>query len=359
MLRIYPWLPSEQFNEKNTTESPNFAALMEPSKKNVASIFSAENSIEHPLPDCAEISAHSGAIVGIFESADGKRVTSLGCDGSIIIYDVKRFSSTGDIGTSNVNFEDMINLQDSSLPEDLKEGFDSAPYYNDDVVMLSSEDMDEHVNDVIELQKRLAEVTSKFNFEVHTMQLNYADETRKALESHDKDLNCEKDKYELLQHEFDAKLKEMTEIINKKDIDHIKVTSEIENRYEHKLATQLDRYDRLAEDMEQLKQRCDALLIMERQDFEKEITELVQKSKANEYRLKNDRKRILDEKGTEENAFKEILDQQENDYEDELRHLIVSAESELKTERDTISRLRAVVHSKVSQFIVPRLGRLK
>jgi len=42
-------------------------------------------------------------------------------------------------------------------------------------------------------------------------------------------------------------------------------------RYEHKLADQLDRYDRLSEEMELLKQKCDALLNAERMEFERQL----------------------------------------------------------------------------------------
>jgi hypothetical protein len=70
-------------------------------------------------------------------------------------------------------------------------------------------------------------------------------------------------------------------------LDHVKVTAELENRYEYKLADQLDRYDRwihsncfvvhelsdtmtirLAELLEKEKQRCQGLVEAERKRFE-------------------------------------------------------------------------------------------
>jgi len=46
----------------------------------------------------------------------------------------------------------------------------------------------------------------------------------------------------------------------------------------------------------------------------------------------------MDDKVADESAFKEILDQQEGEYEDELRQLIGAAESELTYERDAVVR---------------------
>ena len=40
----------------------------------------------------------------------------------------------------------------------------------------------------------------------------------------------------------------------------VQVTQELENQYEHRLATELERYDRLAEEMEAMRQRCEGLL---------------------------------------------------------------------------------------------------
>jgi len=126
----------------------------------------------------------------------------------------------------------------------------------------------------------------------------------------------------------------------------VRVHAELENRYEHKLADQYDRYDRLCEEMEQLKQRCEGLVASERKEFDKQLNALKSETKSKEKRLKGENKRIKDERVSDESAFKEILDQQEDEYEDELRQLISAAESELSGERDTIMKLRTLVQTK-------------
>ena len=59
----------------------------------------------------------------------------------------------------------------------------------------------------------------------------------------------------MLQSTFDTRVRELLTVVGEKETEHVKITSELENRYEHKLADQYDRYDKLSEDMEQLKQR--------------------------------------------------------------------------------------------------------
>lgn len=41
---------------------------------------------------------------------------------------------------------------------------------------------------------------------------------------------------------------------------------ELENQYEHRLAVELDRYDRLSEEVEAVQQRCEGLLEAQQQE---------------------------------------------------------------------------------------------
>ena len=47
---------------------------------------------------------------------------------------------------------------------------------------------------------------------------------------------------------------------DKKDAHHVQVTHELENQYEHKLALEMERYDKLSEEIEAIQQRCEGLL---------------------------------------------------------------------------------------------------
>ena len=74
-------------------------------------------------------------------------------------------------------------------------------------------------------------------------------------------------------------------MISDKDTDHVRVNAELENRYEHKLADQYDRYDRLCEEIEQLKQRFEGLITVERKEFEKQLSSLKSEARNKEKRM--------------------------------------------------------------------------
>ena len=52
-------------------------------------------------------------------------------------------------------------------------------------------------------------------------------------------------------------------MIQDKDAGFVKMNAELENRYEHKLADQYERYDKLCEEMELMKQRYRVKNILE------------------------------------------------------------------------------------------------
>ena len=81
--------------------------------------------------------------------------------------------------------------------------------------------------------------------------------------------------------------------------------------------------------MELLRQKCKGLLAAERDDFSRQLNDLKGEARAREKKLHMENRRLADERVSEEGSFKEILGQQEEEYEDELRQLIAAAENEL------------------------------
>ena len=98
--------------------------------------------------------------------------------------------------------------------------------------------------------------------------------------------------------------------------------------------------------MELLRQKCKGLLAAERDDFSRQLNDLKGEARAREKKLHMENRRLADERVSEEGSFKEILGQQEEEYEDELRQLIAAAENELVNERETITKLRTLVQMK-------------
>jgi hypothetical protein len=288
--------------------------------------------------------AHYSAVVQVIEAPTGHSVLSIGEEGSIFIHKFVREGQAKD--TKKAESEGKSGI--SALADMMAESIYPDPdiLYNNNVVLMSCEDVDEHVNEILDLQKKLKETQQKFEFDMHNKEAEFANEIKRLNESSLSNLNNERLTFESIKGESDRKVKELLASIQTKDMEHIKFTSELENRYEHKLAEQMERYDRLAEDMESLKQRCEEILVGERGDFTHKLS-LLEHKKAKEMKLATDKlNRERADKDAQIGSFQEILTQQEDEYEDELRQLIAAAEAELNAERDSVFKLKMQAQTK-------------
>ena len=295
----------------------------------------------YPVSDEAgyfELYTQAGAVIAIKESPSGQSISTVSTDGTICIFDAVRARAIEEFDTG-LDVTGIINDSGDDIGE-------SEDGYNNDLLQISSEDLDHYLNEINEMQKKLSESQAKFEFELHSLESSNQEAAKKIAEKNDAMMSAEKDRYDSLQAQFDGRVRELLSIISEKESGFVKVNAELENRYEHKLADQYDRYDRLCEEMEQLKQRCESLVTTERGQFEKQIIGLRNEAKHMEKKLNAENKRMKDERHADESAFKEILDQQEDEYEDELRQLIGAAENELSGERETIMKLRTMVQTK-------------
>lgn len=285
-------------------------------------------------PAFVESHAHSAAVVALRESPTGNVVVSASEDGSIFVHAMLK----GQMAT--------LAAADHSVDLFSGDGGSSTSAYNSGVVQMSREDMDEHIQENFDLRKKIEEMSTKYSFESHQRENQHADETKRLVERHQAAINAEKERFESMQTKMETKVRDLIQSLDTKELDHVKMTAELENRYEHKLADQLDRFDRLGEEMELLKQRCEGLLVAERQEFDRQLSEMKTEARQREKRMRMENKRVRDDRNSDDNAFKEILDQQEDEYEDELKQLIAAAESELKSERENITKLRTLVQTK-------------
>jgi exonuclease VII large subunit len=160
--------------------------------------------------------------------------------------------------------------------------------FNKDVVMMSVDDVEEHVREVVELQKALSDTRAKNEFQTHQLEVDHADAVRKLVESHEHAIADEKQIFDGMRADYERKVKDLLISIENKEQDHVKVTSELENRYEHKLAEQLDRFDRLSEEMELLKQKCKGMLQAERGDFTKQLNDLKNEARLREKKMRSE-----------------------------------------------------------------------
>lgn len=275
-----------------------------------------------------ESRVHSSPIILIKESPSGSSVCSVGEDGSIFVHSVIKAA----VGLDNAETEyDLI---------------DSTSLFNSDVLMMSIEDVDEHVQTLVNLRKVLEETNAKHSFSSSQKELAHGEMMKKMIDMQEITLANEKAKFEKHKTDLEKRIKDLLYNSEIKELDHAKVKAEIENRYEHKLADQLDRYDRAGEEMQLLKQKCEGLLNLQKQSFATQLSDSHTDARLREKKLRTENKRITEDRVADESSFKEILDQQETEYEDELRQLIGAAENELINERETITKLRTLVQTK-------------
>jgi exonuclease VII large subunit len=123
--------------------------------------------------------------------------------------------------------------------------------------------------------------------------VDHSDAVRKLVETHESTVAEEKQLFDSMRSEYERKVKDLLVSIENKEQDHVKVTSELENRYEHKLAEQLDRYDRLGEEMELLKQKCKGMLANERGDFSKQLNDLKSEARLREKKMRSENRWVM------------------------------------------------------------------
>jgi len=99
--------------------------------------------------------------------------------------------------------------------------------------MLSVEDVEEHVMEVTNLHKQLAESIGAAEHTRHKKETEHVDEVKKLIEHHTFILDEERGKYDSLRNESDKRVRELLATMSAKETDTVKMTTELENRYFH------------------------------------------------------------------------------------------------------------------------------
>jgi WD40 repeat protein len=123
-----------------------------------------------------EYSAHTGSVTCLAETIDGKALLSCGEDGSVFIFAIFIEQVGVSAGVSlSFNLQTSLSIADIMLAEN----------YNADVMFVSREEIEEHVNETIELNKQITSMKSKHEFDLHQRDSELADEVRKLTEQRD------------------------------------------------------------------------------------------------------------------------------------------------------------------------------
>lgn len=222
--------------------------------------------------------------------------------------------------------------------------------FNLEVVQVSLEEIEEQRAEVEGMTKRLQEMKSDHEFALHRKDIEWENEMKRVNEEKEVFMTAEQSRFNELQKVHDEmKSKHWNDITRKQD-NHIKVMQELENQYEFKLSMEMERYDKLSEEIESIQQRCEGLLEAHAQEHEARVREHEAKSKRIEKELKLEIDRLQDDAKHNEQAFNEVLNQQEQEYEKELQQLMEAAQVELSTERQNTNLMRKLVQARSTKI---------
>ncbi|GMH81547.1 hypothetical protein TrVE_jg1075 [Triparma verrucosa] len=276
--------------------------------------------------------------------------TSAGAGGSVdirgitsmeISHDDSYLFSTAEDGTVFVIGLQIVDRgldTKSSLEPDIRQ-------FNMDAVFVSIDEVDERKEEVSELQKKLLDLKSENEYELHNKESMWQKEFKELTEERETVLVAERNRYESLQDGFDHYKREQKEKFEIEESNHLQITQEQENQFEHKLAVEMERFDRLAEEIEAMQQKCEGLLESQAAEHERQTRALEQKSIKQEKQLNMIIQRMKEDAEHNEKMYREVLDQQEDEYEKELQKLMAVAEADLKAEQDSTRRMQAIVQT--------------
>ena len=94
------------------------------------------------------------------------------------------------------------------------------------------------------MKKQLHETNQKHSFQEHRRESEFADQLKTVVDKHENILTTEKSKFERERSTLEGKIRDLFIKIENAETEQVKIRAEVENRYEHRLAEQLDRYDR-------------------------------------------------------------------------------------------------------------------
>ncbi|RHY33666.1 hypothetical protein DYB32_002016 [Aphanomyces invadans] len=214
-----------------------------------------------------------------------------------------------------------------------------------DAVLVSREEIEDKNEQLSDLQQKYEQVKSDMDFSLHSKENEWIDRLRFLKEECERSLVQERVRYEELEQRYQTSLRKHSDEFAQKESNHATISQELENRYEHKLAMEIARYDRLSEEMETTRQQC--AMLIEAQDKQQKIV------LENERRAANSRakeQRVKEDLTYNHVKFEEILSQQEEDYEFQLQKVKLEYEDQLTAERQNTAIKETQITGKNSKI---------
>ncbi|OWZ15707.1 WD domain-containing hypothetical protein [Phytophthora megakarya] len=197
-----------------------------------------------------------------------------------------------------------------------------------DAVLVARDDLEERRAEVLDWQQRHDQVKADVEFALHRKENEWINRLHVLKEESEHLVVQERVRYEDLEARHQLATRKHNEELTQLEAHHVKMTQELENQYERKLAQEVARYDALSEVLEQTRQRCEALV--EAQDSQN------RERKAAYTRAKEQNeiiKRLHEDLKYNHVKFEEVLHQEETDYEQEMQKMRAEFATQLESER--------------------------
>lgn len=202
-----------------------------------------------------------------------------------------------------------------------------------DAVLVAREDLDDKDSSLVEMQQQYAQVKADVEFALHRKENEWVDRLHVVKDESERLVVQERARFEDLEARHQHMMRRHTEELSQIEANHVKMTQELENQYERKLAQEVARFDALSETLEVTRQRCEALVESQDQQHRGAL-HAERKAAYSRSKEQNDIiKRLHDDLSYNHAKFEEVLRQEETDYEVELHRMRGDYEKQLEQER--------------------------
>jgi hypothetical protein len=202
-----------------------------------------------------------------------------------------------------------------------------------DAVLVAREDLEDKDSSLVEMQQQYTQVKADVEFALHRKENEWVDRLHVVKEESERLVVQERARFEELEARHQHLMRRHAEELSQIEANHVKMTQELENQYERKLAQEVARFDALSETLELTRQRCEALVESQDQQHRGAL-HAERKSAYSRSKEQNDIiKRLHDDLSYNHAKFEEVLRQEETDYEVELHRMRGDYEKQLEQER--------------------------
>ena len=161
-------------------------------------------------------------------------------------------------------------------------------------------------------------------------------------------------RYDELQNKYDQAIQRHVKDLDERDKKYEDKIQEAEETYDKRLSEELDRQELLGKEMTAAREKFDRKTQELKNECHDNVIEIQQNANAEVRRLKSQLNKLQEENNESEKVFREILDQQEEEYEMEL--LKLKSESSLKvhqekTQTQEIKNVVTQLKSKKNQLV--------